>query len=244
MNADVQFPLDLPHRSARGGEDFFIAPGNREAVALVDRWPRWDHHAAILTGEAGAGKSHLAAIWRDKAGARILNATRLNPDDNLDDLAGTTILIEDADRMLSDNERRSALETGLFHLFNWLRETGGSLLMTARLPVSGWALSLPDLASRLAATPAFALGAADEELLQAVMIKLFSDRQMVVPPDVVRFASARLERSFAAVHAFVAALDTLSLAAKRPVTVPLARAAIDKSGDSGWAGHENDISCN
>ncbi len=82
---------------------------------------------------------------------------------------------------------------------------------------------LPDLASRLTAAPAVEIGPPDDVLIGAVMVKLFHDRQLRVGEDVIRFLLARMERSFDAVRAIVAALDRSALAARRNITVPLAR---------------------
>jgi len=221
-----QLPFSLPHVMADGGEDFFVTPVNMEAVGRLDAWPEWSHHALFLVGAPGSGKSHLANVWRTRTGARMLDERALRDEGFLKDGKRSPILIEDIDRLLSTGD--TDLERGLFHLFNWVKESGGTLLMTARAPVSVWAPGLADLRSRLLATPIAQLGGPDDILLEAVMVKQFSDRQMKVPPEVVRFAIARLERSFAAVREFVEAVDRASLSAKRPVTVPLVRDILDR----------------
>jgi chromosomal replication initiation ATPase DnaA len=111
-------------------------------------------------------------------------------------------------------------------LFNLLREGGGHLLLTGRSPPARWPLALADLRSRLAALPVVALAPPDDAGLAAVIVKLFADRQLRVEPDVVRFLVERLDRSFAAAAAAVAALDRAALAHGRAVTVPLVRAVL------------------
>lgn len=226
MTPVEQLSLTLPHDAAFGGEDFFVADSNREAVRTVESWPRWPHHALVLIGAEGAGKSHLAAIWRAKAGARVFSSADLMNEDTVAGLGSQAVLVEDIDRVLGAGN--GAVEEALFHLFNWLKEQGGSLLLTARTPVSQWPLTLPDLRSRLAAAPLVQMGAPDDELLEVVMVKLFADRQIKVDPQVIRYVLPRLERSFAAVRAFVEQADKASLAARRAVTVPLARAILDR----------------
>ena len=87
---------------------------------------------------------------------------------------------------------------------------------------------MPDLASRLAAAMSVAVGAPDDELIAGVLIKHFLDRQISVDPAVVTFLLGRMERSFAAVRRIVAALDEAGLAEKRGITVPLARAVLQR----------------
>jgi chromosomal replication initiation ATPase DnaA len=60
------------------------------------------------------------------------------------------------------------------------------------------------------------------------LVKLFADRQLRVGGEVVRFLSARMERSFEAARALVAALDRVSLADRRAVTVPLAGRVLEQ----------------
>ena len=127
--------------------------------------------------------------------------------------------VEDADRIRPAD--RGAAEEALFHLCNRLA-AGGSLLVTGREPPARWAIALPDLASRLGATAVARLDPPDDALLAAVLVKLFADRQLTVAPDLIRLLLGRMERSFAAAEAMVAALDRAGLARHRPVTARLA----------------------
>jgi chromosomal replication initiation ATPase DnaA len=114
----------------------------------------------------------------------------------------------------------------LLLLYNRLAERGGHLLLTARRPVAGWAIGLADLGSRLRAAPSVAIGSPDDDLLAALLLKLFDDRQLEVSDDVIGYLVRHMERSFAAARAAVEALDADSLRQQRPVTVALARAVL------------------
>lgn len=122
-------------------------------------------------------------------------------------------LIDDADRCGDD--------VALFHAWNAATATA-PLLMTARALPRYW-VKLPDLASRLAATPTLVIAEPDEALLAAVIAKQFADRGVRVAPDVIGFIVLRIERSFAAAAATVVAIESLALATRRDITVPLAR---------------------
>ncbi len=114
----------------------------------------------------------------------------------------------------------------LFHAWN-AASRDAPLLLTSRLLPRDWGHGLPDLASRLAATPLVRLGEPDDDLLAAVLAKLFAERGISVGDDLIRWLLLRIERSLAAAQAVVAALDATSLARRRPVTIPLAREVID-----------------
>ncbi|WP_419815115.1 HdaA/DnaA family protein [Glacieibacterium sp.] len=114
----------------------------------------------------------------------------------------------------------------LFHAWN-AATIDAPLLMIARRAPREWPHRLPDLASRLAATPLLAIADPDDALLGAVLAKQFADRGLRVPPEVAAYVLTRIERSFAAVSLTVAALDAAALAEGRAVTVPLARDVLE-----------------
>ncbi|MDH3659619.1 MAG: DnaA/Hda family protein [Alphaproteobacteria bacterium] len=219
MSGARQLPLTFTHDPASGLEDFMPAESNEDALAWLKRWPDWPAPVLVLYGPKGAGKSHLAAIWA--AGSRALTLDRQGLGDTLDLDASRCYLVDPAEPVVD--------EIALLQLYNRLREDGGHLLLTARRPVAKWTIDLPDLRSRLAAAPSIAIGAPDDQLLAALLLKLFDDRQLKVPEPVIRYLLTHMERSFEAAHGLVATLDHLSLTRQRPITVPLARIALDRS---------------
>jgi chromosomal replication initiation ATPase DnaA len=222
--SDAQLVLDLQTRPALGRADFFVSPANALALAQVERWPDWPSGRLAVVGPAGAGKTHLAHVWGARSGARILAAGTLA---GLDPVA----VAEDAAVAVEhDGSLGTASEETLFHLMNRLAAGGGSMLLTGRDPPARWAVSLPDLASRLEAVPVAGLEAPDDALLAAVLVKLFADRQIPVGPEVVRYLAARMERSFETADRLVAALDRMGLARHRAVGLRLAAEALVEVG--------------
>ncbi len=217
-----QLVLDLPHVASEGLADFMAAASNREALDAVLGWPGWPGTACLLIGPTACGKSHLARIWAERAGAVVLRGPELwEPADPLRQARhALNCVVDDADE--------TPQEVQLFHLWNRMAECGGSLLLTARSPVAGWNLNLPDLRSRLLAAWPVRIGAPDDELLSALLVKQLADRQIGTEQEVVAFLTRRIERSFAGARAVVRALDRASLRARRPITMPLARAVLDE----------------
>lgn len=218
-----QLALDFDHRPALQGEDFLVAPCNKEAIAWIDRWPDWPTIALVIHGPVGCGKTHLAQVFRGQTQAVNISATDL---ENLE----PPIILGKAKAGLLDNldvffsgERRPHLEEALLHLYNTAKEQGVSLMMTAKAPPSRWPLSLPDLTSRLKTATAVEIGPPDDALLAAVLVKQFGDRQLRVDADVVAFVQSRVERSFGALGRLVERADKMAMAEKRRITVPLIR---------------------
>ena len=212
-----QLALDLRHRAATGREDFLVSTSNAEAVAWVDRWPDWSAPALVLTGPPGCGKTHLGMVWRQRTDAVVWDSGATV--DLADPPEGVAVLVDDADRLDDD--------AALFHLFNAVTAAAGSMLFTARTPPARWERRLRDLVSRLSAAPTVSVQPPDEELIGAVMMKMFADQHLAVEPDVLKYLVVRMERSFEEARAVVDALNRVSLAERRPVTVPLAREVLD-----------------
>ena len=195
--AGEQPALPLAYAPRLDADSFVISDSNREAAAWLADPARWPGPRCVLVGPAGAGKSHLAALFHARHG-------------------GT--LVEDADS-IADGEP-------LFHAWNAATPAAPLLLTAQRLP-RFWAHTLPDLASRLAATPLVTIADPDDALIAAVLAKRLADRGLRVGDDVIAYLAVRIERSFAGAADIVARLDALALAERRDITVPLARELLE-----------------
>jgi chromosomal replication initiation ATPase DnaA len=211
--APRQLALALDHTESFAREDFLSGPSNAKALALIDMWPGWPHRSVMLTGPEGSGKSHLAAIWAQAAGARLTAARALDEALVPGALATGALVVEDIVDGAFD-------ERALFHLLNLAREDDAFVLLTARTaPVRS---TIRDLGSRLKALPIVALAPPDDALLRALLVKLFADRQLAVDESLIGYVALRIERSFAAARAIVGRLDEEAMRQKRPLTRALA----------------------
>jgi chromosomal replication initiation ATPase DnaA len=213
-----QLGFNLPVRTARAREDFFVSPANAMAVAMIESWQSWPGRKLLLVGPEGAGKTHLAHVWAQASGARIVPATALVRTD-IPSLAQAPVAIEDAALVAGDR----AAEEALFHLHNLVLAEGHSLLITAAAAPQHWGLALPDLQSRMQGLQAATLAPPDDQLLGAVLLKLFSDRQVSPTPEALNHLLRHMTRDFATARVIVAEIDRVALAEKRPITAPLVR---------------------
>ena len=220
----AQLPLDLPVRAALGRDAFAGSPANAEAVARIEAWPDWPAGKLVLTGPEGAGKTHLAHVWAGLSGATVLPATALAA---LPEWPRGPVAVEDVPRIAGD----AAGEEALFHLHNLAREAGWPLLMTGREAPARWPLTLPDLASRVQGTDLVRIGPPDDALLAHVLVKLFADRHIAPPPDLVAWIVPRMERSFAEAQRLVTEIDRRALTEGRRINRDLARDVLDTQGD-------------
>jgi chromosomal replication initiation ATPase DnaA len=217
-----QLAFDLPSREAFRREDFFVSPSNAVALAALDGWRNWPGGKMLLVGPNGSGKTHLSHMWADEAGATLICGNDLAGADVPALAAQGAVVVEDAQTVAGN----AAAQAAFFHLHNLVTQSG-ALLVTADAPPRDWGLTLPDLASRLQAATLMRLDPPDDALLSAVLVKLFSDRQISVPPALVPYLVQRMERSIAAARSVVAALDARALALGKPITRQMAADLLD-----------------
>ncbi len=215
MTGFVQLPLSLPYRKAFGREDFLVAPSNREAVSWVDKWPNWPYPAVLIYGEKGSGKTHLASIFSEyHIEAKDLTSGFLP-------YFQKKVVVENLDEL--------ANERALFHLFNFMAEMGGYLLLTARRPPQ---FLLPDLKSRMLAVPKAAILMPDEHLVRSFFEKAFHERHVLVEPNVLDFAVRHVARSFPIIHQVIRLADEKALAGNRKITIPIIKEAVAEAKEA------------
>ena len=208
-----QLSFDLPARNALGRDDFFVAPSNRVAVALVEDSRLWPNGKLILCGPKGAGKTHLAHVWAAQSGARLV-AAKAVLDDDVPALSTGDLAVEDIPEIAGDTKAENAL----FHLHNLILANGHRLLLTGRVAPGRWGLTLPDLKSRMEGTQIAELEPPDDHLLSVVLAKLFADRQITPKANVIPYLITHMDRSFDAASAMVERLDRASLREGRNLT--------------------------
>ncbi len=233
-----QLPLLLPHDAAMSADDFLITQCNREAAAWVEKWPDWPAHGLIVTGLPGSGKTHLLNLWREKSQGKLIEPQNLveqdlptlitlNPESRIPN-PNSCFALDNADAVAGN----PAAEENLFHLFNHLKETKGWLFLTMAVGAGQAGFALPDLRSRLLTLPATALLPPDDELLEALIVKQFRDRQINIDRAVVSYISSRMTRDAANIRAIVERLDLAALAEGCKITVPLVRKVLETDNDN------------
>ena len=219
MSPSRQLTFRWPHSPSFAREDFLPAPSNLEALKAIRLWPNWAGRMLMLVGPEGAGKSHLGAIWARRAGATALPGEELD-EQSLEACAGASaVLIDDAGRA-------SGAEALFFHLINTGLQNHVWLLLTTPTAPDAWGLNTPDLLSRLRLAPIASLAAPDIELTEAVLFKLFSDRQLQVEAHVIAYIALRIERSLGAARELVEMLDNEALTQGRRITRTMASDAL------------------
>ena len=195
-----QIALPLDWPVADDEEDFLISSANRIAFEHLKRWSLWPVSATLLTGPRKSGRSLLGRIFVRKTGGRLF-----------------------------DNAQRHDEEL-LFHAWNDAQERRRPLLLVADQPPPGWDIALPDLRSRLTATPQVRIEEPDDALVAQLIAKLLADRGLVVSPDITDYLVPRIERSYLAVQQVVDVIDRTMLSGRRRMGLPTVRRSLTEAG--------------
>ncbi len=180
--------------------DFLVSATNQDAVKHLDGWTRWPVRASILTGPRKSGKSLLGRIFAGRSGG---------------------VLIDDADEKA---------DHFLFHAWNIAQEKHQPLLMIGNAAPQFWNVRLPDLKSRLGATPHVKIGESDDQLGPALLGHLLAKRGLVIAPDAAQYVITRIDRSYVSILNVIDVLDSAALAHKRAITIPFARETLLRCG--------------
>ena len=195
-----QLALPLVWPADPRDDAFLVGSSNEQAVRRLDRPDEWPVRTALLIGPRKSGRSLLARIFAAKHGGAI---------------------IDDAARLP---------EAELFHAWNRAQEGGRPLVLVADQRPIGWGSRLPDLRSRLAASPVAEIGAPDDALVRALLARQLARRGLDARPDLVDWLAARIERSHLALLRAVDALDARAMEQRRGLSIPFARATLTESG--------------
>ncbi|MBR1605179.1 MAG: ATP-binding protein [Alphaproteobacteria bacterium] len=227
MVKNTQYTFDFAPHPYFGREDFMVAKCNYEAVKIIDAWPQWPFFAICLYGPSGCGKTHLSRIFADNVSKQTnypyhipyLKAQNIKMDSVYDSFEKhKCLVIEDLNNNID--------EEALFHLYNLYRNENGFILLTSEQAPARWHFKLPDLQSRLNIVPSVAIGEPDDEMLSALIVKLFADRQLIITPDLISYMVKNMQRSFSFCNRLVAEIDTISLIRKRAVSLPIIKEAL------------------
>ena len=212
--ADQQMGLPLVQQVSDRVGEFVASDSNEAARRWLEHAHEWPSGRLVLWGAAGCGKSHLARGWAGDAGLWLDPAALHLPNGALP----LRVVVDRADEIRDD--------VGLLHLLNASAEAGSQALLTARSAPARWQISLADLASRLRSAACVCIDAADDVLLEALLVRALAERQLLVTVPVQQWLLRHLPRSAEVVHAAVARLDDAALAAGQPITRALARACL------------------
>ena len=190
-------------------DDFFVSKSNFYAFEILEKWPKWEKNILNIHGEKYSGKSHLANIFCQKNKAKKINEKHLN-----DEIFKELKLFES---IVLDNFENIAEERILYSLFNLIDNDNKYLLINSTIPINEINFKLNDLKSRSKNCLFAKIDNPDDELMFAIILKSFSDRQITIDKKLIDFIIKRIDRSYGKIAEFIYKIDELSLKKKKPI---------------------------
>ena len=206
-----QLLLELDYKTNFNEHDFYLSKSNSNAFNFINRWPDWEKKILNISGEKFSGKSHLANIFKLKSKAFLVKG------DKIDNSIFKSLKLYES--IIIDDFEECNEEEILYSIFNLIDHDNKYLLINSLKPINKIKYKLPDLASRSKNCLYAEIENPDDELLFAIILKNFSDRQINIEKKIINFIISRLDRSYRKIDEFIYKIDELSLKKKKPINL-------------------------
>ena len=206
-----QLLLELDYKTNFNEHDFYLSKSNADAFNFINRWPDWEKKILNISGEKFSGKSHLANIFKLKSKAFLVKGN------NIDSSIFKSLKLYES--IIIDDFEECKEEEILYSIFNLIDQDSKYLLINSLKPINKIKFKLPDLESRSKNCLYAEIENPDDELLFAIILKNFSDRQIKIEKKIINFVISRIDRSYRKIDEFIYKVDELSLKKKKPINL-------------------------
>ena len=206
-----QLIFKFPFKTNYIKQDFFVSSSNFEAYKLIESWPNWPDKSINVHGPSGCGKTHLSKILATQMETIFINSKNFNEETIVKNKLFKCLII--------DNFNNNINEKLLYSMLNHLKQIDKYVLINSLKPINQIKFKLPDLASRSKNCIYAEIENPDDELLFAIILKNFSDRQIKIEKKIINFIISRIDRSYRKIDEFIYKIDELSLKKKKPINL-------------------------
>ena len=209
MNNLNQLLFKFNYKQNFNYDDYFVSKSNFFAFQLIEKWPKWEKNILNIYGEKFSGKTHLVNIFLKKYKGKKIDANELDDDYLKEFKLHENIILDDFNN--TTDERL------LYALFNLIDSDNKYLIINSFLPINEMNFKLEDLKSRSKNCLFAKIDNPDDELMFAIILKNFSDRQIDIDKKLIDFIIKRIDRSYGKIYEFIYKIDELSLKKKKPI---------------------------
>ena len=211
-----QLLLDFNHKKNFNDHDYYVSKSNYFAFNIIDKWPKWEKKIINICGEKFSGKTHLANIFKSKSKALLINHNNINNEDVFKKIKlYESIIIDDFNENLD--------EKLIYSIFNLIDQDNKYLVINSKKPITEIKFNLLDMVSRSKNCLIAKIEKPDDDLIFAIIIKNFSDRQIKLEKKIIEFIINRIDRSYSKIYEFIYKIDELSLKKKKPINLKTIR---------------------
>tara|TARA_B100000427_G_scaffold120425_1_gene100365 strand:- start:25 stop:687 length:663 start_codon:yes stop_codon:yes gene_type:complete len=201
-------------------DDFFVSKCNYFAFSLIETWPKWERNILNIYGEKYSGKSHLSEIFKKRNKAIIIKNEEINED--------FFKKIRFYENIILDNLEYINDENILYSIFNFVEQFNKYLIINSINPINLVNFSLPDLKSRVKNCIFAKIDKPDDDMIFALILKHFSDRQIKIEKKIIEYITKRIERSYGKILDFIYKVDQLSLINKKSIDYKLVKKILEE----------------
>ena len=204
-----QLLLNFEYKQNFKDEDFYVSKSNYFAFNLINSWPKWEKNFLNISGDKFSGKSHLASIFLKKFKGIKIDANSFKNEKLQEIKIYENIILENFDKNIN--------EVLIYSLFNLIDNDNKYLIINSITPINEIDFKLNDLKSRTKNCLFASIEKPDDELMFALILKNFSDRQIIIEKKLIDFIIKRIDRSYSKIFEFIYKIDEFSLKKKKPI---------------------------
>ena len=208
-----QLLLNFKNNKNFNYEDFYVSKSNYFAFQLIDKWPKWEKNILNISGEKFSGKTHLSNIFLNKNKGLKINGNEVNDETFKKFKLYESIIIDDFDNKCN--------EKLMYSIFNLVDQSNKYLIINSIKPINEINFQLNDLKSRSKNCLFARIEKPDDDLMFAIILKTFSDRQIQIDKKLIDFIIKRIERSYGKIADFIYKVDELSLKKKKAIDLKI-----------------------
>ena len=219
-----QLIFKFPFKTKYFEEDFYVSSNNFSAYKLIESWPDWPNKWLNIYGVSGCGKTHLSKILEKKIkSVKIVDAKKV--DNNLIEN------LKNCECLIIDNYKKNIEEKKFYSLLNQSKQLENYLLINSNLPLKEFNFETPDLKSRVNSFLFFGIQLPSDELLQVIITKSFSDKQVSLDPKISSYIIKNVDRSYNKMFKLLKDIDELSLSSGKSININLIKKVINKKNE-------------
>ena len=216
-----QLIFKFPFKKKYYEQDFYVSSNNFSAYRLIESWPNWPGKWLNIYGDSGSGKTHLSKILEKRLKRiKILDAKIIN-DKIINDLESTDCLI-------IDNFQNNIEEKLFYSILNQSKQLENYIVINSLKIMNKFNFSLKDLQSRINSFVFIGIELPTDDLLQVIISKSFSDKQISLNPKICDYIIKNVDRSYEKMFKFIKDVDELSLSSGKSININLIKKVLEK----------------
>ena len=215
-----QLLLNFEHKQNFKDEDFYVSDSNFYAYKIINSWPKWEKNFLNICGEKYSGKTHLANIFLKNFKGIKINSTSFKNEDFKNLKIYENIVLEDFDKNINENL--------IYSFFNFIDQDNKYLIINSSIPISEVDFKLEDLRSRAKNCLVAKINKPDDELIFALILKNFSDRQILIDKKLIDYITKRINRSYGKIYEFIYKINEVSLIKKKSIDFKIIKEVLEE----------------